>query len=73
VRRRHKKALLPWQSNCPHCKKRSPVFIYDSGLQFLLRFVVGNNRFGCRECAITWRRWRPFEIYNISSHLKKDQ
>jgi hypothetical protein len=45
--------------SCPVCHAEDKVYVYDHGFKFWRRLVVGNNRFACRNCMVTWRRKKP--------------
>ncbi len=60
------------KSFCPVCESEDNVFVLDRGLKFWRRFIVGNNRFGCRACRITWRRKAPHSYSAFSKKSRGD-
>jgi len=46
---------------CPECRDKSAVYVFDRGAKRLWRMVVGNNRFACASCRISWRRRTPYD------------
>ena len=54
-----------WRSCCPVCNAENQAYIYDRGLKFWRRLVVGNNRFACKNCKVTWRRKRPDRLTRL--------
>lgn len=62
-----------YKSICPVCKSNNYVRIYDKGLKLLFRFFIGNNRFICRKCKITWRRKNPGYYFDLGIGIKGTQ
>jgi hypothetical protein len=54
-----------WRSCCPVCNSENQAYIYDQGLKFWRRLVVGNNRFACKNCKVTWRRKSPDRLTRL--------
>jgi len=40
---------------CPHCSEKYDIKIRDKGLKWILRALMGNNRYCCLSCNATWR------------------
>lgn len=54
-----------WRSCCPVCNAQNQAYIYDRGFKFWRRLIVGNNRFACKNCKVTWRRKRPDRLTRL--------
>jgi transposase-like protein len=62
-----------WKSHCPLCNTSNNVYVYDTGIKFWRRFIVGNNRFACGKCKVTWRRKNPhFHLLLPNDLQRKD-
>lgn len=60
-----------WKSYCPVCNIENNVYIFDDGIKLWLRLIVGNNRFACRNCKVTWRRKKPDSYVGFAGRSHK--
>jgi hypothetical protein len=63
----HMKFLKPL---CPVCKKKDSTYILDKGLKFITRLLIGNSRFVCKDCNVTWRKRQPDYYLNYLGRAK---
>lgn len=61
---------LVLRTACPMCKSYN-VTILDKGLKRLVRLIVGNNRYLCKDCWITWKRQTPQKASSIKKKRKR--
>jgi hypothetical protein len=59
-----------WKSMCPACMTVEHVYIYDEGISLVYRLLLGNNRFACRQCKVTWRRRDPHDYFEMDREPK---